>query len=262
MAEVAKLLVAAENPMIVAGRVGAHAEGMKLMVELAETLQAPVQGGGTQHAQPASAELAAAQSGNADVILGLQVDDLWGTLNNFRDQQERSYRSIVRPATKLLSISSNDLYMKSNYQDFQRFAEVDIAIAADGEATLPSLIEACKRLITADRRRVFDERGKKIAAANAQSLERARTEATLRLGRQPDQHHAHVGGDVGRGQEQGLGARRRRRLAALEHRQVLSDDSAAAERRPSAPRCRRPSARRWRTGNTAGCASACRTTAT
>ena len=41
--------------------------------------------------------------------------------------------------------------------------EVDLAIAADGEATLPSLIEAVKRLATADRQRVFEERGAKLA---------------------------------------------------------------------------------------------------
>ena len=177
VAEVAKLLVAAENPVIVAGRVARRTAGMKLMIELAETLQAPVQGGGrnipSRHPLSGGGALA-----NADVILGMQVDDLWGTLNNYRDQQERSSRSIIKPTAKVISISANDLYMKSNYQDFQRYAEVDIAIAADAQATLPSLIEACKRLITADRRRALDERGKKLAAANAQSLERARTEAT------------------------------------------------------------------------------------
>ena len=36
-------------------------------------------------------------------------------------------------------------------------------MAADSEATLPSLIEACKRLITADRKRALEERGKKLA---------------------------------------------------------------------------------------------------
>ena len=177
VAEVAKLLVAAENPVIVAGRVARTPEGMRLMVELAETLQAPVQGGGrnmpNRHPLSGGGGLA-----NADVILALQVDDLWGTLNNFRDQQERTYRSIIKPTAKVLSISANDLYMKSNYQDFQRFAEVDIAIAADAEATLPGLIEACKRLITPDRRRALDDRGKKLADQNAQSLERARTEST------------------------------------------------------------------------------------
>ena len=96
VAEVAKLLVAAENPVIMAGRVARTPEGMKLMVELAETLQAPVQGGGRN--MPNRHPLSGGGSvGNADVILGLQVDDLWGTLNNFRDQQERSYRSIIKP---------------------------------------------------------------------------------------------------------------------------------------------------------------------
>jgi thiamine pyrophosphate-dependent acetolactate synthase large subunit-like protein len=116
--------------------------------------------------------------GDADVILALQVEDLWGTIHAFRDQQVRSYRSIIQPTAKVVSISASDLYLKSNYQDFQRYAEVDIAIAADAQATLPALIEVCKRLITAGRRRALNDRGKKIAAANAQSLERARTEAT------------------------------------------------------------------------------------
>src|SRR5450830_1024530 len=76
VAEVAKLLVAAENPVIVAGRVARTPDGMKLMVELAELLQAPVQGGGrnmpNRHPLSGGGGLS-----RADVILGLQVDDLW-----------------------------------------------------------------------------------------------------------------------------------------------------------------------------------------
>ena len=177
VAEVARLLVGAENPVILAGRVARTEQGMALMIELAETLQAPVQGGGRD--MPNRHPLSGGGSvANADVILALQQDNLWGATNAFRDQQERSYRPRTRPGAKLISISSKDLYTKSNYQDFQRYAEVDMAIAADAEATLPSLIEACKRLITGDRRRVFEERGAQIAAANARALERARTEAT------------------------------------------------------------------------------------
>ena len=96
VAEVAKLLVAADNPVIVAGRTARTPDGMKLMIELAETLQAPVQGGGRN--MPSRHPLSGGGSiGNADVILGLQVDDLWGTLNSYRDQQERSSRSIIKP---------------------------------------------------------------------------------------------------------------------------------------------------------------------
>ena len=163
--------------MILAGRVARTEQGMALMVELAETLQAPVQGAGrdmpNRHPLNGGGSIA-----TADVILGLQQDNLWGATHAFRDQQERSYRSRMRPGATVISISSKDLLIKGNYQDFQRYAEVDMAIAADAEATLPSLIEACKRLITGDRQRVFEERGAQIAAANGRALERARTEAT------------------------------------------------------------------------------------
>jgi len=60
---------------------------------------------------------------------------------------------LTKEGAKLISISSLELFQKSNYQDFARYNEVDLAIAGDGEATLPALIDACKRLITADRKR-------------------------------------------------------------------------------------------------------------
>ena len=52
----------------------------------------------------------------------------------------------------MISITAGDLYIKSNYQDFERYPELDIAMAADAEATLPALIEAVKKLITPDRK--------------------------------------------------------------------------------------------------------------
>src|SRR5579871_5252173 len=42
VAEAARLLVAAENPVIIADRAARTAAGMQLLIELAETLQAPV----------------------------------------------------------------------------------------------------------------------------------------------------------------------------------------------------------------------------
>ncbi len=177
VAEVARWLVAAESPVILAGRVARSERGMALMIELAETLHAPVLGGGRD--MPNRHPLAGGGSiATADVVLALQQDDLWGVLHTYRDQQQRSYRTLTKSGARVVSISSGDLYTKSNYQDFQRFAEVDMAIAADAEATLPSLIEACRKLMTVDRRRVLEERGAQIAAANARALERARTEAT------------------------------------------------------------------------------------
>ena len=98
------------------------------------------------------------------MILGLEALNFWGTINSYRDQLKRTSEPITRKDVKLISISASDLYTKSNYQDFQRYTEVDLAMAADAEATLPSLIEAVQRLLTDDRKRIFADRGKKLAA--------------------------------------------------------------------------------------------------
>jgi acetolactate synthase-1/2/3 large subunit len=177
VAEVAKLLVAAANPLVLAGDVARDEEGMRLLVELAETLHVPVQGGG--RALPNQHPLAGGGSvPNADVILALNEDALYGRLNRYRDQQVRSSIPLTKPDTKVLSISSYDLNVRSNYQNVERFQDVALAIAADPQATLPALIESCRKLITPARRRALDERGKGFAAASAQALERARVEAT------------------------------------------------------------------------------------
>jgi thiamine pyrophosphate-dependent acetolactate synthase large subunit-like protein len=178
VAELATLLVAAENPVILGGPSLRSAEGMQSLVALAETLQAPVVAGKFPSHHPLS-QPGGALIRNADLILGLDELNLWGRVHTLLDQQVRTTRSITRPGTKLVSISSGDLYLKSNYQNFQRYTEVDMAIAADPAATLPSLIEAVKRLVTPARQRMFDERGARFAASAARGLEQARAAATF-----------------------------------------------------------------------------------
>jgi len=183
VAETARLLVNAQNPVIIADRVARTPEGMAHLIELAELLQAPVIDQRGRMNFPSRHPLNQSNGGrqllgNADVILGLELADFWGTVDSFRDSLVRSSRSILKPGTKLISITSGDLFIKANYQDFQRYPEVDIAMGADAETTLPALIEATKRLVTADRRRVFDERGKKLATAHGNAIDRARLDAT------------------------------------------------------------------------------------
>jgi acetolactate synthase I/II/III large subunit len=182
VAEAAKLLVAAQNPVIIADRAARTPAGMKYLVELAETLQAPVLDQGGRMNFPTRHPLNMAGRGRgliaeADVILGLELTDFWGTVNSYRDQLERSSRRLTKPGAKLISITAGDLYIKSNYQDFERYPEIDIAMAADAEATLPALTEAIKRLITADRKNAFQARGTKLAAAHDAAIEQARKEA-------------------------------------------------------------------------------------
>jgi acetolactate synthase I/II/III large subunit len=181
--EAARLLVAAENPVIVADLLARTPAGVTHLVELAETLQAAVIDQGGRMNFPSRHPLNQSLSSrtvvaDADVILGLELADFWGAVNTFRDQLTRTSRPITKAGMKTISITTGDLYMRSNYQNFQRYSEIDLAIAADGEATLPSLVEAVKRLITVDRKRALQSRGAKLAEASQNALDRARLEAT------------------------------------------------------------------------------------
>src|SRR5437867_1824340 len=182
VAETARLLVNAQNPVIIADRLARTPAGMAHLIELAELLQAPVVDQGGRMNFPTQHPLNMSNGGrallaNADVVIGLELTDFWGTVDAVRDSLVRSSRPLTKPGTKLISITAGDLYMKGNYQDFQRYPEVDLAIAADAEATLPSLIEAVKRQINADRRRVLQERGGKLADAHHRAFDRSRADA-------------------------------------------------------------------------------------
>ena len=184
VSEAARLLVAAESPVILADRMARTPTGLAQLIELAEALQSPVVDLGgrmnfpTRHPLNQSDRYRALVA-DADVVLGLEVADFYGALHIYRDQIERTSRSITKPNAKLVSINSNDLYVKGNYQDFQRYPEVDVAIAADAEATLPSLTDAVKRFTNDDRKRAFQDRGSRLQAAHQQSLERARDAAAF-----------------------------------------------------------------------------------
>jgi acetolactate synthase-1/2/3 large subunit len=167
IAEVAKLLVAAENPVILAGRAARTPRGLELMVELAETLQAGVVDTRKRLNFPTRHPLNGGSPGQADVVLALEAGDI---SNVARQAQQRN--------ANVVSITATHLFQRSNYQDFMRYAEVDMSIAADAEASLPALIEEIRRLTTGARQEAFRQRGVRIAEANRHTFEQARTDAT------------------------------------------------------------------------------------
>jgi thiamine pyrophosphate-dependent acetolactate synthase large subunit-like protein len=168
--EAARRLVMAENPLIVCGRSARTPAGIDLLVELAEVLQAPVQDRHFRMNFPTRHPLAGGRIGAADVILALEVGDLWMATHSQTPVNRLGMESqpLTQPGAQIISISSCDLYGKSNYQDFGRYCEVDLSIAADAQATLPALIEACRRLITPRRRQALQKRGAQLAADSHQ----------------------------------------------------------------------------------------------
>jgi len=181
VAGLAGMLIEAQNPVIVAGRLARTHAGMAHLVELAELLQAPVVDLGTRMNFPNRHPLnlsgnSRALVQNADLILGLEVPDFYGLVNSIGHQLEYSSRLITK--AKLACISAGDRLAKSNYQDFQRYQAVDLDLAADGEATLPLLVEAVKRRMSSDRKRAFEARGAKIAEQHAAIWAKARLDAS------------------------------------------------------------------------------------
>jgi acetolactate synthase-1/2/3 large subunit len=180
--EAARMLLAAENPVFVADRAARTQAGIDHLVELAELLQAPVidQAGRmnfpTRHPLNQSSRRTAVIS-NADLVVGMEAPDLWSAVNSYHDQVHRTSRPITKSGAKMISISTGDLNIKANYQDFFRYAGVDLSMAADAEATMPYLIEEVKRQMTADRKRAFEDRGAKLAVAHQKALDDARHDA-------------------------------------------------------------------------------------
>ncbi|TMH94731.1 MAG: thiamine pyrophosphate-binding protein, partial [Betaproteobacteria bacterium] len=184
VAEAAKLLAAAQNPVIVVDRYARTPGGMARLVELAEALQCAVVDQAGRMNFPSRHPLnqtfrSRAVVGEADMILAIEMNDLWGVLNSFSDRIVRSYRPIVKPGTKIVTLGSRDLYMKANYQDFARFNDVDLAIAGDGEASLPGLIEQVRRMVDAGRKSAHAARGRKLAEAREALREQAKSDATI-----------------------------------------------------------------------------------
>ena len=161
--QAARWLVDAERPLIVTQRVVRTPRAIALLVELAETLQAPVD---SQERMNFPNRHPLAGTGGPgyqpDVVLFLEVAD-----------PTSAARAARARGAKTINISSVNLFMKSNIQDFGHYAEVDLDMGADGEATLPALTEATKKLLTADRRRTLEDRGAKLAAAHKQARNQA-----------------------------------------------------------------------------------------
>ncbi len=157
--EAARLLVAADSPLIQIAKLGRTPKAWDLLIELADVLQSPVDTLGYSSWQkfPSWHPLygTGGRGYTPDVTLGLEVTDM--------SAQARAARANNR---KTISISAEHLFQGSNIHDYGRYADVDLAIAADAEATLPSLIEEIRRQMTPARKSAIQARGTRVAAAH------------------------------------------------------------------------------------------------
>ncbi|HEX3973277.1 MAG TPA: thiamine pyrophosphate-dependent enzyme [Stellaceae bacterium] len=188
--DLAKMLVEAEAPVLACDRVARTPAGMQHLIELAELLQAPVVDGSMRMNFPWRHPLNQSSRGRAvisqaDLILGMEMTDFWATTHSYVPHTEFSARSSVKQGAKVVSLTAVDLNFHSNYQDFQRYPDADLALEGDAEASLPSLIEACRGLIDQSKKSSFEQRGKKLADAHQKALTEQRGLAAIGWDSQP-----------------------------------------------------------------------------
>ena len=184
VAQAARMLCSAQQPLIVVDRAVRTEHGQALIVQLAELLNAAVVDQYSRQNFPNRHPLNVTEAGrgvvsDADVILGLGLTDFWGTVNNYVDNPDRTQEPRIRDTTKLISITPGELYIRANYQDFQRFQPVDLAIGADVEATMPSLIEAVRSAMTPATHDAAAQRGEARRKGQLKLRERARAAAAV-----------------------------------------------------------------------------------
>jgi thiamine pyrophosphate-dependent acetolactate synthase large subunit-like protein len=166
LAEAARLLVEAKAPVIMADRMARDQRGVDLLVQLAEKLGAPVIDLGGRLNFPNQHPLChsdrrRALVRDADVVLLLEVADPWGQFNTFSDPH-KTQRFVAKDGVKVINLSMQDVYIRSNYQDFQRYMPSDLSINGDAQASLPALIEQVGKLMTSERQRLAQERAAQL----------------------------------------------------------------------------------------------------
>jgi acetolactate synthase I/II/III large subunit len=179
LAAAAKLLANAEAPVIIADRMARDQAGVKLLVELAEALQAPVIDLGSRVNFPTTHYLCHNDRRRelvreADVVLLLEVADPWAQFNTFSDPH-KIQAWVAKKDVKIINVSMQDVYIRSNYQDFQRYQPVDLAINGDAQTSLPVLTEEIRKLSKSS----FAARGEKLRGAHKTMRARAHDAAAL-----------------------------------------------------------------------------------
>jgi thiamine pyrophosphate-dependent acetolactate synthase large subunit-like protein len=182
--QAAQWLSESKRPVILADTVGRSAAGTDALRGLAEKLNAPVVDLGSRFNFPSEHPLEATERREellkeADVILAVDVVDLWGALQA-NAARHRPAGFAPSSDAKIVSLSVSELLVHSWTSDYQRMQPVDLSLVGDSRVALPALVDLVSpRGSTAEERR---SRAEGLAAdgraRRAQWEDRARSEAT------------------------------------------------------------------------------------
>jgi acetolactate synthase-1/2/3 large subunit len=162
----ADMLLAAKRPAIIAEYVGREPAGFHALVELAETLGAPVYDVNARlnfpSRHPLNLSLVKDVFREADLILCLDTRD-WERPTTELVSTTREVNSLVPKGCKWIDIGFGDLELSSWAMDYQRMSHADLRILADTTLAIPALTRLLKGRVTKNAawtKTVADLRGK------------------------------------------------------------------------------------------------------
>ncbi len=138
----ADMLLSAKRPVILAEYVGREPEGFHALVDLAETLGAPVYDVNSRlnfpSRHPLNLSMVKDVFRDADLVLCLDTRD-WERATTELVSTTREVTSIVPEGCKWIDIGFGDLEISSWAMDYQRLAHADLRVMADTTLAIPAL---------------------------------------------------------------------------------------------------------------------------
>lgn len=190
LSRAARLVVEAKSPVIIADYFGRHPQAVASLIELAELMAIPVLDKGNRFNFPNTHPLditggARDYLQQADVILALDVNDLYGSLITI-NRTTRVSEYITSPEVKIIHISLNDMLVRSWAEDYQHLQPVDLPISGDSSLAVPELVRLCREMIGNNKKmcQSIDTRYKALRASHEQRRVKWSKEALLTATRQ------------------------------------------------------------------------------
>lgn len=174
--EAARLLAGATFPVIVCDRYARTQEGIDQLVQLAEALQAAVIDHGGRMNFPKRHPLNQSfTTHNGQLMLGAQsvarrADVILGLETNMAE--------FTNDKAKKIRIGVEDSYTRGNYQEIGRYGPVDLLLAGDAQASMPTLIEAVRHELGRRRQTARRVRGSRLGQMSHEQFEKARRAAS------------------------------------------------------------------------------------
>ncbi|MBI4258707.1 MAG: thiamine pyrophosphate-binding protein [Thaumarchaeota archaeon] len=188
----AKALVDAENPVILAEFYAKNQGDMNRLVELAETLSAPVVDLGGRFNFPNTHPLdltgyRVELLRKSDVVFCLNSHDLYGAVNLEKSHFTREVEGLL-PADASVIEAGMEFYNPGSWaQSYQRLAPLDLRLAGSSRITVPVLVSLCEKELSrqSNLKSELKERKAKLSDKHQELRKQWRTEADKHRGEKP-----------------------------------------------------------------------------